>query len=356
MEAQSFKDELKIINQSLTNRVLVRNLESQNWPYRTDKDDYRIYDSQQLIQIPLRNRRKVIVRWALCNLKHMEKLKQYSYCLFICHGKEYVSSTGKTSMQEIIMGKPEKGYLIDHDNSNGLDNREENLRMVPYDVNAHNKKKKKGVYTSDFSGVAKVKNIWRSSIKMNEKSLHLGRFDTEIEAARVRDMWALKIYGEFARLNELEGKYLLTQEEIENILENGVPKEYDKSVATSNTRNLPPCIYENKKGGFYYLKTFRRHTYKKSYPDLISAVQGLNDLLQQIQLLKAEERYIRENNIERNFNGVAVLYTKNKNKEINGVFLIDDEMWKHLCNLKWHIGNFQRLHNNLNTIFLTSLW
>jgi hypothetical protein len=69
------------------------------------------------------------------------------------------------------------------------------------------KKNKKGI-TSDYVGVCwdKSRNKWIASINVRYKSIHLGRFKIEEEAARAYNEAALKYFGESANLNIIEKK------------------------------------------------------------------------------------------------------------------------------------------------------
>ena len=54
---------------------------------------------------------------------------------------------------------------------------------------------------SKFKGVFKDHNSIKAVIKMNSKSIHLGMFNSEIEAAKAYDLAALHYFQEFANLN-----------------------------------------------------------------------------------------------------------------------------------------------------------
>jgi hypothetical protein len=106
------------------------------------------------------------------------------------------------SMHREIMGAV-PGQVVDHRNRNGLDNRLENLRFCTNGQNAANGKKHRNGITSRFKGVAwdHDRDRWRAKIRVNGKTIHLGRFTDEVSAATAYDVGARKYFGEFARLN-----------------------------------------------------------------------------------------------------------------------------------------------------------
>lgn len=95
---------------------------------------------------------------------------------------------------------------VDHKNRNGLDNRKENLRRAAGPQNLGNTKKPRHGTTSKFKGVslARGDNKFRAGISVQHKTVHLGRFISEEDAARAYNQAAQHYFGEFANLNQVE--------------------------------------------------------------------------------------------------------------------------------------------------------
>jgi len=81
---------------------------------------------------------------------------------------------------------------IDHINRNRSDNRLCNLRLVTHMENCHNQTLK-STNTTGYTGITAKNNKWRSRIKVNYKTVHLGYFDTKEEAYQAY-LNAKKIY------------------------------------------------------------------------------------------------------------------------------------------------------------------
>jgi len=109
--------------------------------------------------------------------------------------------TKQLGLHREIMNEP-KGLLVDHKNNDSLDNRMANLRVATRSQNCQNVPKRKNT-SSRFTGVCfnKEHKKWCSYIGYKGKTVFLGYFDNEIDAARAYDAAARRYYGGFARLN-----------------------------------------------------------------------------------------------------------------------------------------------------------
>jgi hypothetical protein len=92
--------------------------------------------------------------------------------------------------------KPKKGFDVDHEDHNGLNNQRYNLRECTHAQNTRNKHKSSN-NKSGYKGVIKMGNKWRAKIRQ----IYLGLFDSPIDAARAYDKKALELFGEYAALN-----------------------------------------------------------------------------------------------------------------------------------------------------------
>ena len=113
----------------------------------------------------------------------------------------------KVYLHRLVMNCP-NGMMVDHKHGNQsrFDNRKENLRICTSAENQRNKP----VLRNNSIGVKGVnlihlatKDIYRAQITINEKTKHLGCFDTLEEASKAYDMAAIYYFGEFAKLNNL---------------------------------------------------------------------------------------------------------------------------------------------------------
>jgi len=109
-------------------------------------------------------------------------------------------------MHRLILGLTDSKIYTDHIDGDGLNNTRSNLRVCTCKENCRNS----GLSlrnTSGFKGVSWCKSHkkWRVWIKIDNRRLALGRFNTSEEAAQVYDLAALKHFGRFARTNAMLG-------------------------------------------------------------------------------------------------------------------------------------------------------
>lgn len=105
-------------------------------------------------------------------------------------------------MHRIVLGI--HGELeVDHIDGDTLNNRRVNLRVATVSQNRMNRKKFEGNYSSPYKGVSFKRGRWRAQITVDKKVMHIGTFDSEIDAARAYNDKAIQLHGEFAKLNEL---------------------------------------------------------------------------------------------------------------------------------------------------------
>lgn len=95
-----------------------------------------------------------------------------------------------------------KDLVVDYINGNALDNRRCNLRLTTQNGNNKNAAKRRNAITSNYKGTHKSSDgKWKSQIQKDGKKYTLGTYNTEIEAAEAYNKSAIKLHGEYAKLN-----------------------------------------------------------------------------------------------------------------------------------------------------------
>lgn len=125
-----------------------------------------------------------------------------AYCYSHYHGDK------KILLHRFILGLlPNDGKICDHINRDTSDNRKANLRVCSKAENNRNCKKNKRGTTSKYKGVSKrPSGRFGVYINYNKKSICLGTYDTEEEAALIYNEKALQLFGEYANVNIIEGE------------------------------------------------------------------------------------------------------------------------------------------------------
>jgi hypothetical protein len=134
--------------------------------------------------------------WAIVDESEYDRLANVRW--FYIHGYAYrclpkgTPHTGSKigeypiiSMQSFIRGQPK----LDHENLDKLDNRRRNLRACVHYQNLHNLPRRK-IRSSQYRGVSRSsRNRWKATATVNGVMTYLGLYDSETEAAKVRDSY-----------------------------------------------------------------------------------------------------------------------------------------------------------------------
>jgi hypothetical protein len=145
-------------------------------------------------------------QFAIVDDEDFEELNKYKWCAikraYTFYAKRDVNGR-LIAMHRIILHCKE-GLEVDHINGNGIDNRKENIRVCTKINNLRNRKRRtdsfckyKGVYFN------KRRKRWNAYITVDRKRISLKTFSNPIDAAIAYNTFAIKYFGEFAKLNDL---------------------------------------------------------------------------------------------------------------------------------------------------------
>lgn len=95
------------------------------------------------------------------------------------------------------------GELVDHKDINPLNNRRDNLRLVDQTLNNANRNIGRNNKTG-YKGVSLYAGKYKAQATKNGEIFYLGLFTNPVEAARAYNEKAFELFGEFARLNDID--------------------------------------------------------------------------------------------------------------------------------------------------------
>lgn len=139
--------------------------------------------------------------FATVDARDYKKLCQYKW--YAIRGVSTVYAmcriNGRTVYMHRMIMRPRRGYVVDHKDGNGLNNRRCNLRECTARQNHANRGPRGG--SSKFVGVFRVGKKWEARLVYRGKYHGLGRFDDPVAAAKARDRKAVEVNGPYAYLN-----------------------------------------------------------------------------------------------------------------------------------------------------------
>lgn len=151
---------------------------------------------------------------ALVDDKDYDRVNQYQWYAAPVYGSDriYARRTDRTDggsrtilMHRFILGVTDRSIQVDHRNRDGLDNQNDNLRKATPAQNRANSKlsasKLRGVQFRQ--GITQRGRSWSARIRENGRDRYIGTFCTELGAAAAYNASAHRLYGEFARMNDL---------------------------------------------------------------------------------------------------------------------------------------------------------
>jgi len=153
-------------------------------------------------------------KFAIVDAEDYDRLKLYKWCVSKTRHTNYAIRRTKGKMvngkrakrKAILMHRfitnAPRHLVVDHINHNGLDNRKANLRLCTRAENSRNRRSLVNK-SSRYKGVSydKERKLFIACIRCKGKKYFLGRFKSEIKAAKAYDKKARELFGVYAFLN-----------------------------------------------------------------------------------------------------------------------------------------------------------
>lgn len=141
-----------------------------------------------------------------------ETVRPYSWSALVkprtTYAKTVVEKNGKKTtllMHSLILPDAK---VVDHRDSDGLNNRRNNLRTATHRQNSGNVRKIRRKTSSAFRGVHLHRcGKFQAQIRDGGKVINLGLFASEVDAANAYNRSAQRIFGDFAKLNEFSNSF-----------------------------------------------------------------------------------------------------------------------------------------------------
>lgn len=149
--------------------------------------------------------------YSIIDAEQLPILSQYSWQCVEKDGNFYARTSLRKGKKthcfylHRLLTNAQKDEYVDHINGNSLDNCLSNLRICTNAQNVRNSKKRRN-NKSGYKGVyfnSQLRKPWVARITFNYKGIHIGNYETPLEAGVAYNSAAKKYFGEFARINTI---------------------------------------------------------------------------------------------------------------------------------------------------------
>lgn len=161
-------------------------------------------------KIPLRNKDKKVIAWAIVDDDDFERLSGWKWHLNnkgypvrtyqLGHGAKTRKTKVRMLAHEVMKMEMGEKREVDHRDRNPKNNQKENLRFATRSQQMMNRSRKN---KTGYRGVSwhRQNKLWFARVAVNKKLVFAEYFKNKISAARAYDLAAIKYHGEFALLN-----------------------------------------------------------------------------------------------------------------------------------------------------------
>lgn len=156
---------------------------------QTRFDKNKLVDCGNYYEICLYDKQHQEIARTLIDKDDLNKIKGLKFHLDYYKYVTTRLNNREIKLHQLVLGK-KKGFVVDHKNTNKLDNRKKNLRFATKSQNGMNRKAK-GI---DWD---KNKQKWLARIKINYKQIHLGSYNFKKEALNARKQAEIKYFKQF---------------------------------------------------------------------------------------------------------------------------------------------------------------
>ena len=265
-------------------------------------------------KIPLRNKNKKIVDYSIVSPEDFDILNKYKWCI----GEGYVMGTINNKSWRIhryiileILNNKEDNIKIDHVNSNKLDNRRENLRIVTHSDNVRNSNKSKNK-KSKYIGVSKNGKKWGTYLTINQNNKLYASYDIEEHAAYQYNLWIDRYKIIHAKKNNIDK-----------------PNDFIEYVKTEKSENLPIGV----------TKSWNKYRVMFKHKDIarFDTIEEASNKYQQLVKEFNENRLKELLNIPilKNKKDECIIELFNQKKKKIGETIVDEDIYYKLKEYKW---------------------